>query len=166
MLNLAKRLKVEYKTLMAKIALDNHRKHQAKQNYEHLCDLQILLGLAYILPLLESMHVLIKFAHMSDVFVCNLVVAIKVYQGDLYNMYLEQSLNFTIDTYWAFKSLLECKHENIHMKWILDLNFGLQHLAFEVNGQHIWAMHRDLETLMRTFVIESIFAIVESLVKN
>jgi len=30
-------------------------------NYEHLCDLQILLGFACILSLLESMHVFIKF---------------------------------------------------------------------------------------------------------
>jgi hypothetical protein len=78
---------------------------------------------------------------MWDVFVCNLVVAIKVCQGDLYNMYLEHSLNFIVDTFWAFKSLFECKHENIYMKWILDLNSRLHHLAFEVNGQHIWAMH-------------------------
>jgi len=66
--------------------------------------------------------------------VYDLMAAIKVCQVDLYNMYLERSSNFTANTFWAFKSLLECKHENIHMKWILDFNFGLQHLAFEVNG--------------------------------
>ncbi len=55
-------------------------------------------------------------------FVCDLVVAIKVYQGDMYNMHLEHSSNFTTCTFWAFKSLLECKHENIHMKWIPNLN--------------------------------------------
>jgi hypothetical protein len=65
---------------------------------------------------------------------CNLLVVIKVYQGDMYNMYLEQSSNFITNTFWAFKSLLECKHENIHMKWIPTLKFGLYHLAFEVNG--------------------------------
>jgi hypothetical protein len=42
--------------------LDSFVNQQAKQNYEHLCDLRILLGLACILPLLESMHALIKFA--------------------------------------------------------------------------------------------------------
>jgi hypothetical protein len=99
---------------------------------------------------------------MWDVFMCDLVVAIKVCQDDLYNMYLE----FIVDTFWAFKSLLDCKHENIHMKWILDLNYGLQHFAFEVNGQHIWAVHCDLETLTPTFFIEFIFDVVESLVKN
>jgi len=90
----------------------------------------------------------------------------QVYQGDMYNMYLEQSSNFIVDTFWAFKSLIKCKHENIHLKWILDLHFGLQHLAFEVNGHHIWAMHHDLKTLTPTFVTKSIFVVVESLVKN
>jgi hypothetical protein len=106
------------------------------------------------------------FAYMWDVFVCDLVATIKVYQCDLYNMYLEQSLNFTTNTFWALKSLFECKHENIHMKWIPNLNSRFQHLAFEVNGQHIWVMHCDLETLTPTFVIEFIFDVVESLVKN
>jgi hypothetical protein len=64
MLSPIERLKVGYKALMVKMVLDNHINQQAKQIYEHLCDLQILLGLAYILPLLESMHALIKFAHM------------------------------------------------------------------------------------------------------
>jgi hypothetical protein len=68
---------------------------------------------------------------MQDVFVCDLVAAIKVYQGDMYNMYLEQSSNFTTDIFWTFKSLLECKHENIHLKWIPNLK-SYQHLAFEV----------------------------------
>jgi hypothetical protein len=66
---------------------------------------------------------------MQDVFVCNFMVVIKVYQGYMYNMYLEYNSNFAAYTLWAFKSLLECKHENIHMKWIHDLN-----LAFEKIG--------------------------------
>jgi hypothetical protein len=52
------------------------------------------------------------------------------------------------------------------MKWISNLNYGVQHLAFELNFQHIWAMHHDLETVMPTFVIESVYVIVESLVNN
>jgi hypothetical protein len=54
----------------------------------------------------------------------------------------------------------------MHMKWIFDFNFGLHHLAFEVNGQHKWVVHYDLETMTPAFVIEYIFFVVESLVKN
>ncbi len=41
--------------------------------------------------MLESMHAFIKFAQMQDIFVCDLVAAIKVYQGDFYNMYYDQT---------------------------------------------------------------------------
>ncbi len=70
-------------------------------------------------------------------FIYDLMAIIKVCQGDLYNMYLEQSSNFIKNIFSVFKSLLGCKHINIHMKWILDFNFGLQHLAFEVK----WPTH-------------------------
>jgi hypothetical protein len=49
------------------------------------------------------------------------------------------------------------------MQWALNLNFGVQHLAFEANGLHIWVVHRDLET---NFVTKYVFVVVESLVKN
>ncbi len=62
MVSPARRLMVEYRTLLMKMALDNLKNQQANQNYEHLCDLQILLGFAHILPLLEFVHALIKFA--------------------------------------------------------------------------------------------------------
>jgi len=134
MLSPIERLKVGYKALLVKMVLDNHINQQAKQIYEHLCDLQILLGLAYILPLLESMHALIKFAHMRMSLCATLWLLSRFVKMIRITLYLEQSSNFFANTYWAFKSLLECRHEDIHMKWILDLNFGLQHLAFDING--------------------------------
>jgi hypothetical protein len=42
-----------------------------------------MFKLACILPFLEFVHNLIKFTHMQDIFVFDMVVAIKVYQGDL-----------------------------------------------------------------------------------
>jgi hypothetical protein len=52
------------------------------------------------------------------------------------------------------------------MWWILDLNSRVQCLAFELNGQHCWAIHQDLETMMPSLVNEDMFVIVESLLKN
>jgi hypothetical protein len=49
---------------------------------------------------------------------CNLVVPTKVYEGDLYNMYLEQNLNFTTNTFWAQKH----PHEMDTWSLILDSN--------------------------------------------
>jgi hypothetical protein len=106
-----------------------------------LCDLQVLLGLACILPLLEPIHALIKFTQIRDVYVRDLMVVIMVCQGDIYMMYYDQTSKFTTNNFWAFKSLLKFKHENIQMQWVHDLNFGVQHLAFETNGQHIWVVY-------------------------
>ncbi len=91
-------------------------------------------------------------------FVCSLMVVIKVYKGDLYNIYYEQFSVFLTNIFWAFKSVLECKHG------YLIFNSKVQHLTFEVNGQHIWAMHQDLETLMPTFIFKDVFVVVKSLV--
>ncbi len=113
------------------MAMDSFTNHQAKLNYEHLCDLQILLVLACILPLLESIHALVKFAQMQDMFVCDLVAIVKVCQVDIFNMYCDQNSKFSINNLWVFKSLLECKHENIRMQWVLDVNTRVCHLAFE-----------------------------------
>jgi len=50
---------------------------------------------------------------MKDVFVCDLIVAIKVFQSDIYKMYCDKTSKFTLDNFWAFKSMLEFEHENI-----------------------------------------------------
>ncbi len=89
MLNLAKKKLAKYKTLLLKMAMDSLINHQAKFNYEHMCDLQILLCFAYILPSLESLDVFIKLVQMQDTFVCDLVVNVKVCQGDVYNKYVD-----------------------------------------------------------------------------
>ncbi len=113
MLSLAKKVMVECRTLLVKMTLDNPTNQQAELNYEKLCDFQVLLGLSCILPLLESIHALVKFAQMKDVYVCDLVAAIKVCQGDIYMMYCDQTSKFALDNFWAFKSLLEFRHGNI-----------------------------------------------------
>jgi hypothetical protein len=76
----------------------------------------------------------VKFAQFRDVFVCDLMLAIKVCQGDVYSINCDWISKFTTNSFWAFKSLLKLKHENIHTCWIVDAKFGIPHLAFELNG--------------------------------
>ncbi len=97
MLNLTKKIMTKYKMFFMKMALDNPTNNQVLLNYEHLCGLQIMFGLSCILSLLKFVHDLIKFAQSKDVFVRDLVVAIKVYQGDVSNINCDQTLKFTND---------------------------------------------------------------------
>jgi hypothetical protein len=99
MLSPAKRIMAKYKTLLVKMALDNPTNQQAMLICEHFCDLHIFLGLVCILHLLKSMHALIKFAQSRDVFMCDLVANIKVCQGDVHNMYDDQTSKFTTNNF-------------------------------------------------------------------
>jgi hypothetical protein len=44
------------------MALDGHTNDKTKANFKFFCDVQILLGLVTILPLLQAIHNLIKFS--------------------------------------------------------------------------------------------------------
>jgi hypothetical protein len=105
MLNTTKKIMAKYKSLLVKMGLDNLINRQIMLNYVHLCDLHIFLGFGCILP-----HALIKFAQFRNVYACD-----SVCQGDVYSMYCDKTSKFTVDSFWVFKSLLELKHENIHM---------------------------------------------------
>jgi hypothetical protein len=70
------------------------------------------------------------------------------------------------NNFWAFKSLLKCKHEIFQLQWVPNVNFKVCHLTFEDFGQHIWAMHWDLETIVTSFVMKDVFLIFKFLVKN
>jgi len=45
----------------------------AGKNMSSLCDVEVILGLSYILPLFECVHALIKIAQNKNIFVCNFV---------------------------------------------------------------------------------------------
>jgi hypothetical protein len=45
-----------------------------------MCEIELILGLLYILPLLECVHMLIKVAQGRNVFVCDFVENVKQVQ--------------------------------------------------------------------------------------
>jgi hypothetical protein len=55
-------------------------------------------------------------------------------------------MRFKFDVFDGYKVLLKVKHESIIMWWMTNLNTGMEHLAFDVNQQHIWAIHLNLQT--------------------
>jgi hypothetical protein len=61
----------------------------AKPNFQYLCDIEVVMGLACIMFLLESVHALIKFAQAYDTFVCGFVIVVKMCCAKLYNMYFD-----------------------------------------------------------------------------
>ncbi len=48
-------------------------------NFELLCDVNLFIFFSCLLPMLETIHALIKFAEKRNVCVCDYVAAIKIY---------------------------------------------------------------------------------------
>jgi hypothetical protein len=61
MFNLLKRLLAKYKSLVVKMYVDAPKSKLAWDNLDLLCDLELVLGLPCILPMLEIVHTFIKY---------------------------------------------------------------------------------------------------------
>jgi hypothetical protein len=70
------------------------------------------------------MNFFIKLAQAHDIFIINLVQAIKLTQV-------------------VFNEMLEHMHDTILMKWITNFNGGIDFLAFKCHTDHIWAKVHD-----------------------
>jgi hypothetical protein len=67
--------------LLAKMVKDTPSIMFAKMNFELLCDINLFISLSSLLPMLETIHALIKFEQKINFFVCDYVVAIKICHG-------------------------------------------------------------------------------------
>jgi len=65
------------RTLIANMAVGSSIVKVAKANLVNLCDVGTILNLPCVLPMLESINALMKFAQAKDVFVCDYIVTIK-----------------------------------------------------------------------------------------
>ncbi len=72
-------------------------------SFDLLRDVQILLGLATVLPLLQSIHNLIKFSQLREVFTCGYVATPKVSQGEIYVLYMGVNIKFKFDAFDGYK---------------------------------------------------------------
>lgn len=107
-----------------------------------LLDPYTMLGMCALLPLLEAIDTLVVFAQKRDVYICDFVAAVKVCQASLYRMYEDRATAYSSDEFWSFNNLLDCSHEQIHIKWVTDLNDDSAILTFVCHGEQIHAEHK------------------------
>ncbi len=58
-----------------------------RSNMQKLLDIELIFGLHYILPFLELVDMLIKYAQGQDVYICDFVEAIKMCKSKMYELY-------------------------------------------------------------------------------
>jgi hypothetical protein len=84
-------------TPLMKMALDTLTITLVASNLELLYDVEILLSLVCLVPMLEFFNALVKFAQLCDIFVCDFVATMKICQDDLNKLYVDHVLIFISD---------------------------------------------------------------------
>jgi hypothetical protein len=85
---------LKYKTLFVKMSNDVGEESKATQNLSSLCDVHTILVFLCVIPLLESVDSLIKFAQSPNAFISDYVAAVKMCQEKIYEMYVDTSTSF------------------------------------------------------------------------
>jgi hypothetical protein len=122
----------EYKALVLKMHLDALSLASAKANLNLLCEIELLLGLACILPMLEALNYFIKFSQQTSCFVCDMVAAVKLCQGDLFSWYVDPDTAYSSDAFRKFKDIIADSSDVFSHEWYHDMNVGGETLSLRV----------------------------------
>jgi hypothetical protein len=114
---------------------------ESKENCRCSSSPYLALGMTCLLPLLECINSLVKFAQSRNVFICDFVGALTICQAQLFEIYVDDGKAFGTHHFVDFRQMVECRHEQIHVKWDLDMNHSLEVLAFTVGGRILPAKH-------------------------
>jgi hypothetical protein len=117
MLSPLKRVLAENKALVVKMIEDNATNAIAKLNHQLLCDVETLLGLSCVLPLLEIVVGLSKFAQGWHTFICDFVFVVKLVKMDLFTMYYDTNKSYVASHFSTFLNLIEDINEAFHLTW-------------------------------------------------
>jgi hypothetical protein len=101
-----KHVLLKYKTLIVKMSNDTRKESKAAQNLSSLCDVHTFLAFPCMIPLLESMKSLIKFAQSSNAFVSDYVAAVKIYQAEICEMYVDTTTSFHLTHFQQFHDIM------------------------------------------------------------
>ncbi len=81
-------------------------------------NVELIINLHCILPLLELVHTLIKYAQGRDVYIFNFVEAIKDVQYLNFVLYIDIECTFKDEVFNAFHSPLVKKHDGLLLVFI------------------------------------------------
>jgi hypothetical protein len=120
---------VEYHLLIVKLNSKSSKNDQALKNLNAMCDVELILGLTCILPLLQCVHMFIKIVQAKDVFVCDFAESIKQMQQELYRLYYDPYTKFDDPTFDDFNVIETFTNDVLPMSWFSNIN-GLENTMY------------------------------------
>ncbi len=80
-------------------------------------------------------------------------------EGEIYELYIDLNTRFKFGAFEDYKVVV-CKHDSITMHWMIDWYMSIEHLAFDVNHQHIWPTHLNLQFSEVFYVTKEVYVVV------
>jgi hypothetical protein len=116
----------------------------AWENLDLLCDLELVFGLPCILPMLEMVHTLIKYAQKQEVFICEFIDDAKSTEAKLHQLYVDPFCKYDDYVFNEFTVVCEHRSELLPLTWVshefdVDL-YLLPYLEFNIIG-HNYGLH-------------------------
>jgi hypothetical protein len=106
MLRLLKRVLAQDKSLVVKMHFDCVKSKYAHDNFELLGDLNLILGLPCVMPILKVVHSLIEYAQRWDVFIMDFLDVIIFTKAKLFHLYTNPYFSFDDPLFDIFTKLL------------------------------------------------------------
>lgn len=104
--------------------LDSLKGKIARENLESLCDIQAVLDFLCILPMLESVHALLKVVHHKDVFTCDFVGSVNMCKAELFQLYIDENYNYTDFAFNFFDDFSIFNNNHSLIVWMTDTLFS------------------------------------------
>ncbi len=101
----------KYKILIVKMLEDQFENKVSRFDLQKMFNVELILSFHCILPLLELVHTLIKYAQGKDVQIFDSIEAIRCVISKLYELYIDMQCTFKDEVFNAFHSPLVRKYD-------------------------------------------------------
>jgi len=120
----------KYKTLVVHTNNDLNHVVVTKTNFEYFCDIEMIMGLVCIMPMLKAFHALIKFAQACDTFVCDFVTNVKLCCVELYKLFFDMETKYGQEHFKTFLDLHDCSNDQLLITWWTNSTTNIQYVIF------------------------------------
>jgi len=106
---------MEQYQLLVNMHDDVPRNNTTNENLNLIYNLELILGLHVVLPFLDYVHILIKFAQFRNMFVCDFINAMKICHLKFYLFYNDPYIKFDDPSFNELNVLETFTNDNLSM---------------------------------------------------
>jgi hypothetical protein len=119
-------------------------------------DVEVLLAFHCLVPMLEIVNRVIKWAQDRDIYIVDFISGVKDCTSLLYRYFVDPSTRYQVDIFKSYIQLQEGCHPEIRTKWQMSAGSKVEHLVFDVEPAYAYARYTCKETGALKFVTREV----------